>query len=176
MLNTYLKNIGMKEGALICLNLVAGARWGNYENAKKEKEFMRNGKNVRIGKESHKNESWYYSTSGERRNMWDLWLWSMLGWHAESSDSKMRVYEVGLNLCKAKEKLRRFIFANRWKDNLKAYVKGVIYLHSNFKKWWRHFAFAPQIWDMYSLWSEAVKIVFRTCHSQSWILNHIHFQ
>lgn len=49
----------MKEGVLICLNLVVGARWGIMKMLAKKKEFMRHSKNVMIGKESHKNERWY---------------------------------------------------------------------------------------------------------------------
>lgn len=58
----------------------------------------------------------------------------MLGWNVESSDSKMEVHEVELNLCKSKEKLRHFIFANSKEIILRHIVKRVIYLHSNFKK------------------------------------------
>lgn len=67
--------------------------------------------------------------------------WSMLGCNVDSSGSEMEVYEVVLYCCRAK--LRHLIFAKRKKDNFKAYVKGVIYLHGDFKKWGRHFAFAP---------------------------------
>lgn len=42
-----------------------------------------------------------------------FWLYSTLDWNAESSDSEVRLYAVGLNLYEAQEKLRHFIFARR---------------------------------------------------------------